>query len=1088
MQNYHRHTSYSNIYIADSAATNEDYAKRAVELGHKVLSSVEHGWQGKYHETYELSQKYNLKFIFGAEAYWVKDRHEKDKTNSHIILLAKTEVGRKAINRILSDANEDGYYFRPRVDIELLLSLPPKEIMVTTACVAFWNYEDVEDILVRLHSHFGENLFLEIQYHATQRQIDLNNRILSLSEKYGIELIAGMDSHYTYPDQAQERAYILEAKGICYEDEDGLYMDYPDDKTTMQRFMAQGVFTENQVQRAMDNTDLVLQFDDYAIDNPIFSKDIKLPTLYPDKTQDERNQIYSRLITQKFKEYMKHVPPERYQEYFDGVKNEVSVYKNTGMVDYPLIDYQIVKLALENGGLITDTGRGSGVGYFTNTLCGFSKVDRFTSPIKLYPERFISESRILETKSLPDLDLNCGNPEVFAAAQETILGKGHSYPMIAFGTCKKKAAFKLYAKSQNMDSDLANKISKQIGKYDDAIKHAEDDEEKEDIVIYDFVDERYHSYVDASQKYWGIIMDKKKAPCAYLLYSGNIREEIGLIKCKSESTKKEYITTVIDGAVAEAYKFLKNDLLKVDVVLLINLMYKRVGIPIPTVTELSELVKNDVAVWDIYAKGLTIGINQCEKEATIRKVIKYKPHNISELAAFIAAIRPAFKSMYSKLENREDFSYGIPAFDNILQTPEMPQSFILYQEQMMNTLNYAGFPIDECYGIIKAISKKHPEKVHPLKTKFIEGFSAKIRLDDGIQPEKAQEMSEKVWQLIYDACGYGFNSAHAYCMALDSLYGAYLKAHYPYEFYEVILQLYSDKGNKDKVALLKREMLVGFGIKEAPYQWGEDNRKFKANQAAGVICPSLLSIKGLSQKNANKLFELSQKHSYDTFYDLYKALKKVDGMDAGKLKILIEIGYFNTFGTIGKIKAFMGAVDELYERTQFNKQQLPTLYSDIIKKYSEETEKQCRKFDYDKALSEIWDTLPNDDCSVAEKLQWELEHMGYLQTTMPDVSSQYAFVQDYECKFKHPKITLYRLANGNTEVVKVKRDNYDKKPIEKGQIIKTVECSQEGRWFNYGDNWTPPEGETGQWLQGGNGFWQHRTDTEPILKKWALVT
>ena len=109
MQNYHRHTSYSNIWgFKDSAAVNEDYAKRAVELGHKVISSVEHGFQGYYFETYELSKKYDLKFIFGCEAYWVKDRHEKDRTNSHIILLAKNENGRRAINSVLSTASEDG--------------------------------------------------------------------------------------------------------------------------------------------------------------------------------------------------------------------------------------------------------------------------------------------------------------------------------------------------------------------------------------------------------------------------------------------------------------------------------------------------------------------------------------------------------------------------------------------------------------------------------------------------------------------------------------------------------------------------------------------------------------------------------------------------------------------------------------------------------------------------------------------------------------------------------------------------------------------------------------------------------------------
>ena len=1080
MQNYHTHKSYSNIFVADSAAVNEDYAKRAVELGHKVISSVEHGWQGYYFETYELAKKYDLKFIFGAEAYWVKNRLEKDRTNCHIIMLAKNENGRRAINSILSTANEDGYYFRPRVDVELLLSLPADDVMITTACIAFWHYDDIEDILVQLHNHFKKNLFLEIQYHDTEPQAKLNQRILALSEKYGIEMIVGMDSHYIYPEQSKERDYILAAKNIHYEDEDGWFMDYPDDETTMNRFLKQGVFTKDQIQRAMDNTDLLLEFEDYAIDNRIFSKDIKLPSLYdgqhtidgvllPKLDQEQRNKEYSKLISKLFKAYVKDVDESQHDEYFDGVKNEVQVIKDTNMSDYFLIDYYMVKRALEKGGVLTDSGRGSSVGYFTNTLLGFSKVDRFQSPIKLYPERFISKSRILETKSLPDIDLNWGTPDIAAEAQEEILGKDHAYPMIAFGTCKKKSAFKLYARSQNMDFDLANTISGQIEKYDDALKYADDDE-KDEIDIYDYVDEEYHSYIDASKKYQGIIMDKKKAPCAYLLYDGSIREEIGLIKCKSETTKKEYMTAVIDGAIAENYKFLKNDILKVDVVLLIDLIYKRIGLKHHTVNELMELVKNDQAVWDIYANGYTMGVNQVEKASTTRKSMKYKPRNVSELSAFIAAIRPAFKSMYSKLENREDFSYGIPAFDKILQTEELPQSFILYQEQTMNTLNYAGFPIDECYGIIKAIAKKHPEKVKPLKERFITGFKDKIMQDDGIPADKAEEDSARVWQIISDSCGYGFNSAHAYCMALDSLYNAYLKAHYPYEFYEVLLQTYSDKGKKDKVAELKQEMSKAFGIKEGEYKFGLDNRKFKADSDNQTIYPSLLSIKGLSQGCANDLYAMGQK-KYENFYELWKDMKKKKNLNSGKVNTLIEIGYFDDFGTIGKIKRFIDILDQLYDRSQFSKSNPPVEFLPIIRKYSEETDKQYRKFDYDAALTEIWETLEDIDIPFNERLKYELQNIGYVKTLVPDMSPDYAFVQEYECKYKNPKLTLYRLADGSTEIVKVRRKKYDEAPINVGDIIKTIECSEEGRWSK--DN---------------NGDWQQdNSDKESILKKWSFV-
>ena len=1052
MQNYHRHTSYSE---GDSAAMPEEYAKRAVELGHKVISSVEHGWQGYYHKAFELAKEYDLKFVFGTEAYWVKDRQKeykerdketgeiilnkdgtirtnKDKSNNHIIILAKNENGRRAINRILSDANETGYYYKPRIDLDLIFSLPANDVFVTTACVAFWKYEDSDEIVKRMHDYFKDNFMLEIQNHNTAKQIVLNKHIKELSEKYGIEMIVGLDSHYIYPEQSVERDDILAGRNIQYDDNEvGWYMDYPDDDTVRQRFAEQGVFDAETVQRAMDNTDILLTFDDY--DNvPVFTQDIKLPTLYPEKTQKERNKIYSELISGLFRDYMKNVPKDKYKEYYDGVKQEVSVYKETGMVDYPLMDYAIIKRGIEKGGLITTTGRGSAVGYFTNTLCGFSKVDRFTSPIKLYPERFISKTRILETKSLPDLDMNLGTVEPFAEAQKEILGEDHAYPMIAFGTLKKKSAFKLYARAANLDYEIANEISKQIDKYEEAVKYA-DDEDKDDINIYDFIDEKYKPYIDQSRKYWGVIDHKNKAPCAYLLYQGSIREEIGLIKCKSESTKREYITTVIDGAIAEKYKFLKNDLLKVDVVLLIDKIYKRIGIPVHTANEISNLVDGDKKVWDIYANGYTIGVNQCEKESAMRKLRKYKPQNISELAAWIAAIRPAFKSMYSKFESREHFEYGIKAFDKILQTPQFPYSYILYQEQSMNTLNYAGFPLDECYGIIKAIAKKHPEKVRPLKSRFIEGFKKKIMEDDHIPEDEATEMSARVWQIIDDSCGYGFNSAHAYCMALDSLYCAWLKAHYPYEFYEVLLQVFSDKGKKDKVQALKQEMQVAFGIKEGAYKFGVDNRKFVADKKNHTINPSLLSIKGLSQACADELYELSQSRHFDNFCDLLTAMKSLKSMDSGKIDTLIKIDYFSDFGPSGTLLRTVQLYDKFAGRKELKKEKCE-LPQNIIEKHCTETPKKFKITDSDALMRDLCAMIPKVDAPIQSRIKWQFECLGYCNLTMPE-KKNYGYVMDLNTKWS-PRIQVYQLCDGQIGTYKIQKKMYEKQPFNNESVIQ----------------------------------------------------
>lgn len=1052
IQNYHKHTCCSNIYTPDSPATYEQYAKRAVELNQKILCSLEHGWQGKYHECRETAIKYGLKFIFGTEAYWVKDRHEKDKQNCHIVLLAKNENGRESINDVLSTANEDGYYYRPRLDEELLFSLPQNDVFVTSACVAFWQYEPeyVDDLVLKLHNYFKDNFMLEIQAHNTDKQKRLNARILELSKKYGIQMIVGLDSHYIYPEQAIERDELLAASNTHYDDEDGWYMDYPDEVTVRKRFAEQGIISADEVDKAIKNTDLICDFEDYQ--SEVFETNRKLPSIYPDKTPDEKFHIYNKLISKKFREYMQHVPPEDYQRYYDGVKMEVYTYKDTGMVDYPLMDYEIVKRGIEYGGIITNTGRGSAVSYFTNTLCGFSKVDRFKSPIKLYPERFLSTTRIIQTNSLPDIDQNINAQEPFERAQREILGADHAYPMIAFGTMKKKAAFKMYARAKKLDFEIANKISDQIDKYDLAMKYADDDE-KDEINIYDYVDPEYQDLVKKSEVYWGLIVSKSKAPCAYMLYAGSIRRQIGLIKCKSETTKKEYITTVVDGAVAEKYKFLKNDWLIVDTVALTDAIFKRIGMKPLTVDELSDAVKNNPDVWNIYSKGLTCGVNQCERASTTQKLLRYKPKNVSELANFIAAIRPGFKSMYSKFESREPFSYGIPALDDILQTQEFPYSFILTQEQLMSVLNFAGFPMDRCYGIIKDIAKKHPEKVRPLKSQFITGMCEKLKgqCPDGKTPE---EVSGEIWQIISDATAYSFNASHSCCMAYDSLYNAWQKAIYPYEFYEVCLQHFSNKGKKDKVSSLKSEMLRGFGIHEGPIQWGHDNRKFTADKANHAIDPSLLSIKGLSQGCANDLYKLYQTGKYNDFYSLWKEMSHTRSLNSAKIETLVLLDYFSPFAGGNKILKFIDACNQLYGRTQFPKD-ADSPYIEYIKKYSETTDKlkTYKNFDCDAALQEIWNDMPDEKLRVTQILKAQSDYLGYLQYTNPRLATTYHYVTAIEGKYKNKNVTLYQLCSGETITYKIRPATMENNPIEPGEIIKVLDTKTEGKWSKDGETW-----------------------------------
>ncbi|MBQ5870880.1 MAG: hypothetical protein IIW69_00475, partial [Bacteroidaceae bacterium] len=304
--------------------------------------------------------------------------------------------------------------------------------------------------------------------------------------------------------------------------------------------------------------------------------------------------------------------------------------------------------------------------------------------------------------------------------------------------------------SQDVEFSIANEISNQLKKYEFAVKHADEDA-KDDISPLDYIDSQYHEIFERSKEYRGLISSWSIAPCSYLLYNGSIRKEVGLIKIK------DHLCCLMDGHWAEEGHFLKNDLLKVAVVDLIYQAYNRIGRIPPSVRELLKMCPPDDHVWDIYGKSCTLGINQVEQKGTSARVAVYKPKNISELAAFVAAIRPGFKSMYKIFESREPFSYGVKAFDGLMQSKEMPNSFVLYQEQEMAALNYAGISMSDAYTAIKNIAKKRADKVLAYKDVFKGGFKKAMIEQDGKTEEEAEAITDRLWKIIEDSASYSFN-------------------------------------------------------------------------------------------------------------------------------------------------------------------------------------------------------------------------------------------------------------------------------------------------------------------------------------------
>lgn len=1056
--NYHKHTSLSNRYMKDSPLLPIDYWNELkARYGDKscIYTTVEHGWAGNYFKQYDDLEKFNkkngtnIRWVYGAEAYWVKDRHESDRSNCHIVLLARTDKGRKAINKILSIANKDGYYARPRIDLELIDQLPYDDVMITTACVAFWNkYDDITDIVRHLAESFP-HFYLEVQAHNTPEQKELNWRIIQMSEELNVPIIAGCDSHVITESQMLDRDELLKSGNIHYEDEDGWYMDYPTYDVLFERFKQQGVLTDDQIKAAINNTNVLFEFEDIKLD-----RSLKVPVIKElrNKTQEERNRIFEQILKNEWFLQKADINKDKLQQYYQEIKHDIGEIEACNMADYFILSYMVMKRGQEKyGGILTPSGRGSAVSMYLNKLLRLTKVDKVNSPVLMYSERFLTKERVLDSHTPPDIDNNVSDRQPFIQAQRDLVGELGTYDLLALGTLKFKAAWKMYARAYNVEPDTANEVSKQIDRYETAKKHAEDGET---VDIHKYVDPKYQKLVDGCQKYLGIYDTAKGHPCATVAFDGDIEEEIGISLCKSEATGKEVLVANIESGTIDAFGYLKQDYLIVDSIGLTYDIYKEAGIEPFTVNQLLEKIAHDDATWQIYDDGYTQCVNQCEQPKSTQKVMRYKPKNIAELTQFIAAIRPSFQSMYQTFEQRQHFDYGIKALDDLLQDEYCSSSFILYQESLMKVLGFAGFPMSETYTIIKAISKKKDYIIKDAKPKFIKNFAQAI-LDTGETDDdsKAHELADKVWTIIENSAAYGFNSAHAYCMAIDSVTIAYLKAHYPLEFYKCVLQRFTDKGEKDKVALIKQEMLKrGYKLKDI--QFGDDNRAFNIDRANNCIVQTMASIKDMPKSAPEALYELG-KSDIKNRAALYQALMDDPRINKKAIEILFHLGYFNKFAQPNRLITEYEIYQKYISAKVLTKSLFDDIMIDVIRPCcGKETEKQFREIDNKALITALIKHSNIKLATIVDRIKWQLEYLGYCTVNDPNSDPNDWLVLEVKTTgYGTVYCTLYNLCYGAERTYRANKKFWTNHQLSKGDVVRVVlqeknkmEKDENGEW------------------------------------------
>lgn len=982
--NYHKHDHRANPWIPDSAAKEIDYCKRASELGHTMVFTTNHGMQGDTFSWIDGASQYGLRICYGTEAYYV-DNYEEKERGKHLIVMARNTSGALQLNNLVSKAHTEGFYYRPRIDRKSLFELCPDDFIITTACVAgIW---DDTELIMALYRRFGDHFFLELQNHDMDLQKKVNRQMLDLHSETGIKIIHANDSHYIYPQDSKYRDIYLKGKKMFYEEETGMVLDYPDSETIYKRYKKQGILTEDQVTEALENT---LIFDDCE-DVHIINDDIKLPSV-SDHPQEDLRQI----INDYWKKERKNIPKSEWPRYLEAIRTEVDTIEKTHMENYFLIDYNVAKDGQEKyNGRLTNTGRGSAPSFYTTKALGLTDIDRVASPITLFPSRFMSVERILNARSLPDIDMNTSDREPFIKATEDLLGKENCAWMIAWKPLQKASAFRLYCRGIGLDISEYDDIAKDIDSYAD--------------------DKKWKPIIHESEKFIGVVESISESPCSMMLWNHPVKEYIGMVR-----TSRGKICCLLDGYNCDKYKFLKNDYLTVTVWAIIRDVCEMAGIKIPTIKELDKLL--DEKTFDIYKNGLTCTINQADSDYATNLVKEYKPQSVSEMSAFVAIIRPGCASLLDGFIHRQPYSTGVEELDSILKDSGHR---LIYQESIMKYLIWLGIPEAGSYDIIKKIAKKKfkEKELSELKEKLLAGWMKQVGKEEGF---------EETWTVIEQAAHYSFNASHSLSYAYDSLYGAYLKSHYPLEYYTVVFNYYDD--DSTRTAKLKDE-IKSFGIQMKPARFRMSKSGYTLSREDNSIYKGIKSIKDLNANSADEMYEL-RNNEYSGFIPLLYDLKEKTSLNSRQIRILIALDFFSEFGDANKLLAQYSLFDNLYCKKQIKKDKLLEygLSPEAVAPFAaKETEKQFSGVSMEKLLYSIADSVKYQPRSLKEIVAAQAEYLGYIDIVDPKYRGVLA-VLDVNTKYS-PKLSVYALKNGNQMTAKINKTVFNKQPLSAGDVI-----------------------------------------------------
>ncbi len=890
----HVHTEYS---LLDGSSKIKEIVKRAKELGMDSLAITDHGVMYGVIDFYKAAREAGIKPIIGCEIYvspssrFDKEAGVSDDRYYHLVLLAENDTGYHNLMKIVSKGFTEGFYYKPRVDYEVLEQYS-EGIIALSACLAGevarnlakGNYEDAKKSALRYEGIFGKgNFFLELQDHGIPTQKTVNAGILRLSRELGIELVATNDIHYIFEEDSvphdillciQTQKKVSDNDRMKYEGGQ-YYLKTEEEMAALFPYAKEAI--ENTHKIAM-RCNVEIEFGVRKL--PRF----QVPAEFYKETDDDIEASWNYLLhlcTEGLKKRYASASKEEYEKLKERLDYELSVIKNMGFIDYFLIVWDFINYAKRNG-IAVGPGRGSAAGSIVAYTLEITDID----PIKydLLFERFLNPERV----SMPDIDVDfCmeRRGEVIEYVIEKY-GKEKVSQIVTFGTLAAKGVIRDVGRVLDMPYAEVDAIAKMIpSELNITLEKA--------LKMNPMLKESYDNnsqikyLIDMSMRLEGLPRHTSMHAAGVLISSKAVDEFVPLSRASDGTITTQYIMTTL-----EELGLLKMDFLGLRTLTVIQNAVRMIKKSQNIDLDLKNADYSDKAVYELIGSGKTEGIFQLESAGMKNFMKELKPDNIDDIIAGIALYRPGpmdFIPQYIEGKNNaENITYDCPQLEHILKPT---YGCIVYQEQVMQIVrDLAGYSLGRSDLLRRAMSKKKESVMQKERHNFVYG-NEEEGIPGCIKNGISEEIANKIYDKMIDFAKYAFNKSHAAAYAVVAYETAYLKHYYPVEFMAALMTSFIENSSKVSQYIV---ICKNMGIDILPPDINKGERDFSVED--GKIRYGLSALKSIGKGVIDSIVE--ERNERGEFTSLNDFVVRLTGKEVNKRTIesFIKAGAFDSFG------------------------------------------------------------------------------------------------------------------------------------------------------------------------------------------------